>query len=385
MLCVSAGSTDEISKDGVANLLSKILAKKLDENSTAMHYGSESNSYAGYDQSTYYFYGRLENLEGFLKNLGSVYSNFSFSKDDLELCRKSVERSITTENQVDKHVSYRESRKAVYWHSKYGSDISGDLDSVKLISEDDLSQFKNKNYKNSRVTVIIAGNVNKNAAIDMVKKYFNQKDDGEAKVNRLQEPPHHGSTTKIIKYSDQINVPIVEMYWRIPNYRSDKNKALAAEIFVNALEEPLRKIIIDGQKIAASMSFSYSFWNYDYGDFCITVTAANPEKVDELVTALSTEVKCIASDGITKEQASAASKKLYQSSNLVGIDMLDAVDRLSRRISSCSDFDFVKGYAKLVDKYDLNEVNNQAKEIFKHDPCVVTVIMPEQRRGGFGR
>jgi zinc protease len=385
MLCVSAGSADEVTKEGVANLLSKVFAKKLNENSVAMHCGAESNSYAGYDQSSYYFYGKLENLEKFLNNLGSVYSSFSFSKDDLETCRNSVEHSIINENQVDKSISYRESRKAMYWHSKYGASISGDIDGVKLITDDDLSQFKNKHYKNSRVAIIVAGNVDKNATIALVEKYFNKKDDGELKINRLQEPPHHGSTTKITKYSSQVSAPIVEMYWKIPNYRNDRNKALATEIFVNALKDPLRKILVDGQKIAASMSFAYSFWNYDYGDFCVTVTAANSDNVDELVTAISTEIKCLASDGLTDEQASVASKRLYNSSNLVGINTLNAVDHLSRRISSFCDFDFIEGYAGYVDKYDLNEVNKQAKEIFKNDPCVITVIMPEKRLGGAER
>jgi predicted Zn-dependent peptidase len=377
MLCVSSGSTDEIEIKGVANILSKIFSRKLNENASALHYGSESSSYTGYDQSVYYFYGKAENLEGFIKNLGSVYSNFSFSKEDIDSCRQAEEQDIINKNQIDRTVASRESRKALYWHSGYGDDISGDLENLSLISDDDVRDFQRKNYKNARTTIIVAGKVDKKAVIDLVNKYFTRPKSNDTRADRLQEPPHHDSTTRITKYSRQISVPIVELYWKIPNYRGDRNKALATEIFVNFLDNWLQNAVIEGQKIAASMSFCYSFWNYEYGDFCIRVTARRPENVEMLINAITSEIKCIASDGITQEQANAAAKKLQGASNLVGMDMIDAVDRISKKLGSCCDYDFIKGFSDFAGKScDLSLINAQAKEVFKRDPCVITVIMP---------
>ena len=34
----------------------------------------------------------------------------------------------------------------------------------------------------------------------------------ESKIERMQEPPHHGSTIAETRYSNQINVPMIEMY-----------------------------------------------------------------------------------------------------------------------------------------------------------------------------
>ena len=381
MLCVSAGSTDEIERNGVANLLSKIFTKKLNDNVNALHYGSECHSYAGHDQSVYYFYGKQSNLDGFLKNMGSVFSNFTFSNDDLDSCKQIVEQNIKSEDQIDRAVLRRETRKALYWHSNYGVDIKGDIDGVKIISSDDINKFKKQHYTNKRVNIIIAGNVDKKNAIELVKKYFSvQVSKEKTKINRLQEPPHHGSTIKIMKYSSQAAVPIVEFYWRIPNYRIEKNKALNAEIFINSLSDIQQKSLIERQKIAATISFSYSFWNYEYGDFCMTVTAKNSANINDLITAVLSEMKCIASDGITKEQAEAASKKLSASSNLVGMDMLDVVDMFSKRLGSFYDFEFVRGYSLFVRKYDLDEINAHAKEIFRQDPSVISVIIPENRK-----
>ncbi len=381
MLCISVGSVDEIEKNGVANLLSKVFVKKLNDSAHSLHYGSECNSYVGYDQSVYYFYGKQDNLDGFLKNLGSVFSNFVFSNDELENCKQEIKQSITNEDQIDKLVLRKEARKALFWHSKYGASVCGTHDDLKIITVEDINNFKKQYYTNKRVNIIIAGNVNKKDSVTLIKKYFNiQSTKEDVKINRLQEPSHHGSTTKILKHSNQAAVPIIEFYWRIPNYRQEKSKALNTEIFINSLDESLHNSLIEKQRMVSTISFCYSFWNHDYGDFCITVTAKNQNNIDDVVTAVLSEIKCIASDGIAKEQAKIASKKLHKASNLVGIDMIDAVDRISKKLGAFYDYEFIRDYPKFVETYNIDEINTQAKEIFAHDPSVISVIIPETNK-----
>jgi predicted Zn-dependent peptidase len=381
MFCVSSGSTDEIDKRGVANLLRHVFSKKLKENadSDSLQYSLENNSYTGYDQSVYYFYGKIENLDGFINNLGTTFSGFVFSPSDLNESIKIIERQISEDQQIDKNCIRHEARKSLYWHSGYGA--TGDIDSLRSISEEDVRNFKNKNYVNGRATLIIAGNVDKNHTLEIINKYFS-KEKVESPINRLQEPPHHGSTTRIIRSSFQVSVPIIEMYWRIPNYRNEKDRALAAEIFINYLDEVLQKNLIETQKIAASISFRYSFWNYDYGDFCMSITSNNSDKVEEVITAILSEIKYIASEKITEEQAKKAAKKLYDSNNVfnMNVDVIDLVNWVSKKIGACYDFDFLKSYNQFVNKFDLNEINSQARAIFKNDPSVISVIKPAEKK-----
>ena len=115
----------------------------------------------------------------------------------------------------------------------------------------------------------------------------------------MQEPPHHGSTIVETRYSNQINVPMIEMYWKIPNYRNDRDNALVTEIFINAMSDILQKELIDIQKFVASISISYSSLNYDYGDLCIMFTTPDSETSSDVTTTVLTEIKNIASDSIT--------------------------------------------------------------------------------------
>jgi predicted Zn-dependent peptidase len=44
------------------------------------------------------------------------------------------------------------------------------------------------------------------------------------------------------------------------------------------------------------------------------------------------------------------------------------------------DFDFLKSYRDFVNKFNLDEVNAQAKAIFKNDPSVISVVKPIEQR-----
>ena len=59
-----------------------------------MHYGSEINSYVGYDQSIYYVHGKKENLDGILNNFGQIYSDFSVSKEEIALQKLDIEQKL---------------------------------------------------------------------------------------------------------------------------------------------------------------------------------------------------------------------------------------------------------------------------------------------------
>jgi predicted Zn-dependent peptidase len=296
-------------------------------------------------------------------------------------CKRIIEKQILEDRQTDKNFIRHESRKSLYWHSRYGTSIYGSENDLKLISEEDIMHFKNRNYINGRATIIIAGKVDKKTAMEEIEKHFKKPEAPEEPINRLQEPPHHESSVELVKYSSQVSVPVAEMYWRIPNYRNQKEKALAAEIFINCLDEILQKNLMTNRKIVTSVSFTYSFWNYDYGDFCITVTAKNSDDINEVIRAVLTEVKYAASEGITEAQAKKGAKKLATSANVFryDTDVLDWVNWVSKKIGSCVDFDFLRSYCDFVNKFDLKEVNTQAKEIFKNDPCVISVLRPETK------
>lgn len=382
MFCVSCGATDEIDKEGVANVLSKIYANKLNENADNLHYGAEVNSNTSYDQSIYYVLGKKDNLEPILQNFAQIYEGFSVGDKDVNDQKQRINQFLLNKNQIDKNRFHSEIRRSLYWHSKYGSDIEGTFESLRGISAEDIQRFKNEHYTDNRVSIIISGGVKRSNVVEMIKKYFRttERPKTESKIQRMQEPPHHGSTVTITKYSDQISVPMVEVYWKIPGYHKDKDKALNTEIFINALSDILQKELIDEQKLAASVSFSYSSWNYEYGDLCIAFTLRDSENISSVTTAVLTEIKNIAAEGLSLEQAKKAADKISESSRFMGEDMFDVADKVSKELASGCDFDFILGYLKFAKKFNLEQVNKTAKDLFLNEPSVVAILRPQSKK-----
>ena len=360
LFCISSGSADEIEHRGVANILTKVFTKKLQENSKSL--GLECNSYVGFDQSVYYIFGKVDTIEEQIKSFSSVYYSFSASEEDVSEQKQNIEKSLELAKQ------------------QYGFDVEGNIRGLNEISADSVNNFKKNHYMTSQLTVVIVGSLDKKSTMAMLEKHF-VKDNATLQRNRLQEPPHHGSTTTLVKNSSQINIPVVEFYWRIPNYLENKEKALACDMFVNILDKILSKKLIDELKLAASISFRYSFWNREYGDFCITVVPKDSSKLNILKTALGTELRYVAHKGINEKEAEEASKKLNESVNYFKKDLFDIADIFSKRLSSGYDYESVKNFANFSKKYNLEEVNKNIKEFFDKSPCVISEIVPSSENG----
>ncbi|MDR0677704.1 MAG: insulinase family protein [Holosporaceae bacterium] len=385
ILCISSGSSNEIDKFGVANLLNYILAKKLKAATEldALQYGSESNSYTGHDQSVYYLYGKLENLEGFLKNLSKILSSSGITEEDADDAKQVMKRRAEEEEQKDRSVIKSEARRSVYWHSNYGNSVMGTLDAIESALKTDIENYKNRNYTPKNTTLVIVGNIDKNLAMENVSKYFGQEvqfPSNTSAVSRVQEPPHHDSVTKITKYSSQVNCLVVDIYWRIPNYRSQGKAALSAEIFINYLLEELRERLVDEQKVVVSMSSSYSLWNYDGGDLCLTVTFRKSDDIEECIAAVLSEIQYLVSEKISAKDAEKFSKKISDASNVFYMDTEFSTwsNWVIPKIGSGNDLDFLKSYSSWSKKYNLDEINAQGRAIFKNGPCVISITKPTE-------
>lgn len=387
MFCIS--DAGEIGKEELANLLSKIRCQKLDDNS--LHYGAEINSRDGYNQSAYYVFGKNENIYEILKNFGRMYFDFSIINEKVESPRKSTELILSNGERIGInaniiHRENRESAQSMRWSSR--SDDSGLKDAfenLRRIFQDDIKRFEKRNTANSGTTLIIAGNVSKDDVMALVKKYFAGSKKTESQ-EKAQEFALREKTVLITKYSDQVSVPIVEMYWKIPTCgnNDDRNNSLSMEIFVNAMSDILQAELIDMRKLIASISIGYSSLSRGCGDMCVTFSTRSAEKYSEVVKAVLTKIKNIASKGISEKQAERALKKTHGSSfdfmddDMFGNGIFDIADRISRRMGFGRDFTF--SYPKFEKKYDLQKINARAKSVFCNDPCVISTIIPTNSR-----
>lgn len=380
LICVSAGMADEILYPKVAILLSNVISKKIKlmVEKNRMLYGSENNAYVDYDQTVYYSYGKPENLEGFIRNFAAVISNFSCTADELDKAKKQVELLSESNTKIDKVLLHHNALRSLYWHSGYGNDIICDH-YLELITPELLLDFFHKHYKNPKIHFVIIGQADREKSCKLIEEVFSNTDD-TVSYERLEEPSHHGSVAQIMCESDQTSVIIMDMYWKIPQYSSNKNAALANELFIEYLDEILNRQLVEEQKIASSISFRHSSWNKEYGDLCITVTARSDVDFELLKLSAATAIKCKAAEGMNKQQAENALKKIIIRSNYYEREAVDAANWISRRLSAGYKWDFIRDYVKFAKSYDIEEVNEQVKKVFCNDPDVITIMVPKEEK-----
>lgn len=382
MMCVSAGVADEVEHRGVANLFSQVFLQKLKHQADTdnLQYGAQSNAYAGYDQSVYYFYGKPENLEGFIKSFSKITEKFSCTEQELADAKKVVEQTIKDQSKIDKFNIQKTAMRSLYWHAGYGNDINGEMSDVAAVIPEYLGDFCKNYYRRKKITFLVVGRMNNKKTTELIQKYFG-KDKWKEKFleqkDRLKEPKHHGSTVQIVRKSDQADVAMLNFYWKITPYRENKTNALADEIFISYLESVIPQQLVEQQKLISSMSFNHVSWNREYGHFCVTATVDPSADLELIKFAMGASIRCLASKGMTQEQVATHLKKVVANANFYKMDAMDAVDWISKRISAGYVWDDLKNYAKSAKKIDAKTVNSEAKKIFINPPEVISIIKPK--------
>jgi predicted Zn-dependent peptidase len=416
MLIVRGGSNEELDKQGISNLLCSIFTQKLRDNvkGDTIQYGSEISSISGNDRNIYFLYSTKKNLSAFISNIGNVFKAFDVTQNDIDKGKAAVGQEISEASQIDRKVMRKVAMESVYLHSNSGLTTMGDLDNLNLFTAEDVKGLQRKQQE---VNIVVVGNVDKTKTLEEISKYFGKAVSANAEISTgtkqeasndaqnteedvtkteaevvtpsstnvgLVEPPHHGSTVKVTRYSNQIHVPLVEMFWRIPVYKNNKKEARAAEVFVNYLKKTLDDRL-ESMGISR-LDFSYSFWGRENGDLEIAFTVEDPSRIDEAITAVITEINRIVSEGVTERQAREVITKLADAEDLFNYrtDSLDFAGLLGQRLGAGYDIEDLKSHPEFIRKCDLESIDTQGKAIFGKEPCVVTVMMPMRLNGMSG-
>ncbi len=368
--CVSVGTADESDKSGIANLLTNLICENVKTfiESDEKFKGTELHSATDYDKSIFYVTSKSENTAELIHAFSERFSNLSVSDEDIELVKESASKQIAEQSEVQ--TLRNESRRALYWHAKYGNDILGTLEDLKSVTLTDIVNFKNKFYRNNRLTILVAGNVNKGAVINAVQDYFPKTEPAE--IQRLQEPPHHDATAEILKANSQQSSSTIEMYWKAPCCRTSSEDCVSIEILAAHIEEALRKSLMENQKIITSISVKTSLWNYGNGEIILTAEIQNDIDIEYAKTAILAELKSIAYKKMTKEQAEKISQRLSNSYPLNNSDVSDAISFIAQKFGSGNELSVIKEWPSLLRKFNLDNLNSQ--KIFKQNPCVISVI-----------
>ena len=387
-LCLSVGHSDDLEKSGKAELIGNIFKHKLEKemNKNSQGYNVEMTSFIGQEQSLFSFYGKRIDLPFHIKCISENFYGLEISEEEFLKEKGKIANKFNQWLMLDKNKLRREALRSLYWHDSFGKPFS--VEELNSITIDDLRQFREKNYTNNRITLIISGYIkNKDEITKIIEENFSHSNKSE--IKRLKEPAHHDATVNFEMTGSQVKFPFVEIYWRLPNYREEKSvyddvepfrtvSPLALEIFLIYLKSELEKSLIEELKIASSVTFDYSFWNYSEGNLRISVTLNENKYSKETEFAILSEIKKLAYE-VNEQKLAAARKELYKSADVFNylVDVIDTMNWLSEKIGVGYDYEFLKKYRDSIKNFKLETARKDIVKFFKKEPEVISVLNPK--------
>jgi len=389
--CLSTGQSDDIDKSGQAELVGNIFKRKLEKemNKNPQRFNVEMTSFVGHEQTLFSFYGKRVDLPFHIKCLAQHFYNLEISDEELSKEKERITSRFNQSMVPDKNKLRVKALQSLYWHDAFGKPFS--IEELKTISVEDLKGFREKNYTNNRLTLIISGHIkNKDEIVKTIVENFSNIKKSE--IKRLREPMHHDATISFNMTSSQIKFPYIEIYWRLPNYREEKSvydndeyfrkvSPIALEIFLIYLKTELKKSLIEESKIASSLDFDYSFWNYSEGNLRISIMLKSKKYSEEVEHEILNEIKKIAYE-VDENKLVIARKELYKSADVFNylVDVIDTMNWLSDKIGVGYDYEFLKKYRESIKNFKLETVRKEVVEFFKKEPDVISVLNPEERK-----
>lgn len=325
----NVGSKDEkTGEKGIAHLIEHMVfkgTKKLSETdiNAAMHkLSGSSNAFTSYDYTGYTFNMPTQHWQEALPIIAECMTNCTF-KDDL---LNSEMKAVIQEMKMGKDEYYRylafEMLTLIFPDHPYHYPIIGYKQDLLAVRGKNLLDFYKKHYVPNNATLVVVGDVDADNVFELAQEYF-----GDIAPNPEYKKEKHFFNKDIVSRSvtlyRDVKQPISIFAFVIPGI-ADKNLHVsdAAELTLGRGKgSRLYRKLVDELNIATYVSAD-SMRLFDHGVFYIFVEPKDIDSLDKIKSVISDEIKTIAKEGITEQEAERAIKQTKMSyySNLENIE-----------------------------------------------------------------
>ena len=151
---------------GTSSLNCHELAKKVEGA------GCSSDAYTSEDQTVLELVGPYDQLEVILKTCADMLWDSTFLPQDIESESSVIEEEIQGYLETPSEHIFELASQSLWGDSPLGLPITGTVESIKKITQDDLFSFQNKYYKTPGIVIAVAGNIKHQEVYDLISKYY---------------------------------------------------------------------------------------------------------------------------------------------------------------------------------------------------------------------
>lgn len=380
---VNVGSRDEgPTVAGAAHFLEHLLFKAtptrtaVDIAQSVDAVGGELNAFTAKEHTCYYAHVLDEDLELAVDLVADVVLDGSCAGRDVELERDVVLEEIAMRDDDPEDALGDVFLSAMFGDHPVGRPVIGSVESVSAMSRSQLHSFHVRRYIPERMVVAVAGNVDHDEVVGLVREYFGAR----LVRGRKPQPPRKGTgrmtgrpgLALIHRDAEQTHMSLGV---RVPGRHWEHRRALS--VLNTALGGGLSSRLF--QEIRETRGLAYSVYS-TIDTFCdsgaLSVYAGClPERFDEVVQLTTEVLDAVARDGLTEAEVRIA-KGSMRGGLVLGLeDSASRMNRLGRSELNYGEYRSVASTLDQIDAVSLEEVNAVARQVLS-GPFGAAVLGP---------
>ncbi|MDA4109880.1 M16 family metallopeptidase [Mycolicibacterium holsaticum] len=382
---VDVGSRDEgPTVAGAAHFLEHLLFKStptrtaVDIAQAVDAVGGELNAFTAREHTCYYAHVLNTDLELAVDLVADVVLRGRCVEDDVEVERDVVLEEIAMRDDDPEDTLGDVFLSAMFGAHPVGRPVIGSVDSVSAMTRAQLHSFHLRRYTPQRMVVAVAGNVEHDDVVALVRHYFGPR----LVRGRNPVPPRkgtgrvggHPSLHLVSRDAEQTHLSLGV---RTPGRHWEHRWALA--VLNNALGGGLSSRLF--QEIRETRGLAYSVYSTvdtfsDSGALSI-YTACLPERFDDVVAVITEVLQNVARDGITETECRIA-KGSMRGGLVLGLeDSGSRMNRIGRSELNFGEHRTIEQTLAKIDAVTIDEVNAVARRLLAR-PYGAAVVGPQR-------
>ena len=262
----------------------------------------------------------------------------------------------------------------------YSWPVIGSMEDLSAASLEDVSEFFQTYYAPNNASLCVAGDFDPADAKKLVEKYFAPIPSGPA-VDRLKVwQPKLDGTRRAIQ-QDQVSLPRVFMVWHSPAWYmpGDAEMDVLSGILTFGKTSRLYRTLVYEKQIAQDVSAAQ--FSQEIGSlFLIQATAREKHTLQELESAIDTELKKILETGVSQQEVT----QIQNSSEAQFVRSLALIGGFGGRADRLNEYNVLLGDPDKL-QWDMDRylkvtpasVQNQAKETLDLTRRVILHVVPQ--------
>jgi zinc protease len=301
-----------------------------------------------------------------------VTLNPLFDEGEIEKRKKHVIASIKRQEDELTSLVFNLFKKTLYEKHPYRFNPLGTEANVESITKEKLHEYFNQVVAPENLVISIAGDVNTDEIAALSKKYFGGMKAGGFKAPQVPQDTDQADIRTAHIEKDKEQTHIVLGFKGVSVKDADK---AALEVLSTVLSRQGGRLFLelrDKQSLAYSLT-SFSQEGYDPGSF-IVYMATSPEKKDQAVKGILTELEKIINERVPDDEMSMARNYLV-GSHEIGFQRNSAqVAAIGFDESYGLGYNNYKDYADSIMKVTADDVMRVAKKYLKLDKYTLAIV-----------